>query len=99
MAFHLFSKDSVAVNKLINLQGEETALLIEPSIKKMNILGLGRSVGTPLEGITAQVIVVKSFEELEQIQNKVLIIIEFKKTVFIYQYTDFFLGGWKNCSL
>ena len=46
-------------------RGRESAKLIAPVEKSLSILGLGSSVGTRPEGITAPVIAVRSFDELE----------------------------------
>lgn len=53
------------------VRGDESATLLEPTERKLEILGLGNSVGTPPEGVTADVVVVGSFDELEALGEKV----------------------------
>ena len=46
------------------VRGEESATLVSPRSVRLNMIGLGGSIATPPEGITAPVIVVNSFEDL-----------------------------------
>ena len=47
------------------VRGNESASMVSPWKKELHMLGLGGSIGTPPEGITADVMVVSSFDELE----------------------------------
>jgi carboxypeptidase Q len=59
------------------VRGEESLEMLAPVPRKLQMLGLGNSVGTPADGITAEVVVVRSFEELdrlgEQVRGKIVL--------------------------
>jgi carboxypeptidase Q len=46
------------------VRGEEWAKLVSPRAVPLHMIGLGRSIGTRAAGITAEVLVVNSFEDL-----------------------------------
>ena len=48
------------------VRGRESADLVAPRAMDLPMLGLGGSIGTPPEGLTAEVLVVSSFADLEQ---------------------------------
>jgi carboxypeptidase Q len=47
------------------VRGSESAEILEPARHQIVMLGLGDSVGTPPDGVQAEVLVVRSFEDLE----------------------------------
>ena len=47
------------------MRGDESAAMLKPRYHPLPMLSLGYSIGTGPEGITAEVIVVKTFDELE----------------------------------
>ena len=53
------------------VRGKESARLIKPFAKDLSILGLGGSIGTRRTGIRGEVIVVDSFEELDERKEEV----------------------------
>lgn len=53
------------------VRGEESLEMTSPVPQKLTLLGLGNSVGTPASGITADAIVVRNFDELDALGEKV----------------------------
>jgi Iap family predicted aminopeptidase len=52
------------------VRGRESAEMVEPLEKPLFMLGLGGSVATPAEGITADVVAVSSFDEMEKLGRR-----------------------------
>lgn len=52
------------------VRGRESAEMLEPLAKPLYMLGLGGSVATPPEGITADVVAVSDFDELEKLGRR-----------------------------
>jgi len=48
------------------VRGAESAEMLEPRPRRLPMLGLGGSIGTPPEGISGEVLVVKSFADLRE---------------------------------
>jgi hypothetical protein len=46
------------------VRGRESAVMLEPVAKPLTMIGLGMSVGTPKQGVTADVVAVTSFDQL-----------------------------------
>jgi Zn-dependent M28 family amino/carboxypeptidase len=65
---HEVQVEPVKVDKWV--RGAESLQLLEPRPRRMPMLGLGGSVGTPSGGITAEVVVVHSKEELSTLGDK-----------------------------
>jgi carboxypeptidase Q len=51
-------------------RGEEEAVLVRPVERRLALLGLGGTVGTPPEGVEADVVVAPSFEALEALGDR-----------------------------
>jgi hypothetical protein len=49
------------------VRGEESAVMLEPVQTPLAMLGLGGSVATPGEGVTAEVVCASNFDELKQL--------------------------------
>ncbi|MCZ6691290.1 MAG: M20/M25/M40 family metallo-hydrolase [Planctomycetota bacterium] len=52
------------------VRGEESATLVAPVKRALPMLGLGMSVGTPEGGITASVVAVRNFDELDALSRE-----------------------------
>ncbi len=59
------------------VRGEESLELLTPVPRKLQMIGLGNSIATPAEGITAEAVVVRSFFDLdrlgEQVRGKIVV--------------------------
>ncbi|MFM8622566.1 MAG: M20/M25/M40 family metallo-hydrolase [Holophagaceae bacterium] len=71
---------NVRIEKVMSprwVRGKESIHLISPRPINLTMLGIGMSIGTPKEGITAEVVIVDSFEHLdklgEQVKNKIVL--------------------------
>lgn len=53
------------------VRGQESLEIVGPRRQALVMLGLGNSVGTPLEGVEGDVLVVRSFQELEAAGDRV----------------------------
>lgn len=53
------------------VRGEESLEMLAPVPRKLQMLGLGNSVGTPIEGISAEAVVVRNFSELDRLGKQV----------------------------
>lgn len=51
------------------IRGTEKITMIQPRVKNIALLGLGRSITTPPEGIQAEVVVVSNFDELLKLSD------------------------------
>jgi len=67
------------------VRGEESLEMLTPVPRKLQVLGLGNSVGTPAEGVSAEAIVVRDFAELDRLGEKV----RGKIVVYNAPFTDY----------
>ncbi len=67
------------------VRGDESATLVEPVERRLNMLGLGNSVGTGPDGLTADVVVVRDYDELDRLGEAV----RGKIVCYNVPYTDY----------
>ena len=67
------------------VRGEESLELTSPVSRKLTMLGLGNSIGTPADGVAAEAVVVRNFDELERIGEGV----RGKIVVYNVPFTDY----------
>src|SRR5688572_23924761 len=67
------------------VRGKESLEIVEPFPSPLAMLGLGMSVATPPSGISAELVVVKSFEELEAKADK----LKGKIVLFNVEFTQY----------
>jgi carboxypeptidase Q len=67
------------------VRGNESAEIVEPASHPLVMLGLGSSVGTRAEGVQGDVLVVRSFNELESVSAQV----KGRIVLFNIQYTTY----------
>jgi carboxypeptidase Q len=67
------------------VRGEESLEMLAPVSRKLQVLGLGNSVGTPAEGISAEAVVVRNFAELDRLGERV----RGKIVVYNVPFTDY----------
>jgi carboxypeptidase Q len=53
------------------VRGDESLEITSPVSTKLTMLGLGNSIGTPADGVTGEVVVVRNFEELDALGERV----------------------------
>ena len=53
------------------VRGEESLEMLTPLPQKLTVLGLGNSVATPADGISAEAVVVRNFAELDRLGERV----------------------------
>ena len=66
--------DNVRTDKVMVphwVRGEESLEMLNPVPRKLTMLGLGNSIATAAEGITAEAVVVRNFGELDQLGERV----------------------------
>lgn len=69
-------------------RGFESAQLLQPHEQNLPMLGLGSSVGTPRDGIIADVVVVESFDEFDELSENV---VRGKIVLFVPKWVSYFV--------